>query len=133
MLPMVENAISGASLRPGDVITAKNGITTEITNTDAEGRLILADCLAAAVEVPTMSALTNPPDLIVDFATLTGAARTALGTDVPALFSNKMTEGRKLEALSQRINDPLWMLPLYLPMKKSMKSNVADLVNSVEG
>jgi leucyl aminopeptidase len=85
LLPIAENAINGNALRPGDVIRARNGKTTEITNTDAEGRLILADALSAATENPA-----KRPDLVVDFATLTGAARVALGSELPALFSNNL-------------------------------------------
>ena len=85
LLPIAENSISGGALRPGDVIRARNGKTTEITNTDAEGRLILADALVRATED-----MADRPALVVDFATLTGAARVALGNDLPALFSNNM-------------------------------------------
>ena len=83
LLPIAENSISGSALRPGDVIRARNGKSTEITNTDAEGRLILADALVRATEDSN-----DRPNLVVDFATLTGAARVALGNDLPALFSN---------------------------------------------
>ena len=127
LLPCVENSISGVALRPGDVIQARNGLTTEITNTDAEGRLILADCLVAACE--------GAPALVVDFATLTGAARVALGTELPALFSNNHTELMRLFDLSQspEVADPMWPLPLWGAYKPALKSTVADLVNAAEG
>lgn len=126
LLPIAENSISGIALRPGDVIKARNGKTTEITNTDAEGRLILADALSAAVEGPM-------PALIVDFATLTGAARVALGAELPAIFSNNMEELHKLWNISTSINDPVWPLPLHEPMRANLKSSIADLVNAAEG
>lgn len=124
LLPIVENAISNSAIRPGDVIRARNGKTTEITNTDAEGRLILADALSASVESPYQ------PKLIVDFATLTGAARVALGNDLPALFSNNQDEMIKLWKISQDIDDPMWMMPLYEPMRSNLKSSIADFVNA---
>jgi leucyl aminopeptidase len=127
LLPIVENSISGEALRPGDVIRARNGKTTEITNTDAEGRLILADALAAAVEAP------HRPDVVIDFATLTGAARVALGSDLPAVFSNNLTALERLWRLSSEINDPVWMMPLHEPMRANLKSSIADLVNAAEG
>ena len=124
LLPIVENSIDSNALRPGDVITARNGKTTEITNTDAEGRLILADALVAATE--------GNPSLIIDFATLTGAARVALGYELPALFSNNRTELVKLWELSETVHDPLWLLPIHEPYKVHLKSNVADLINTAE-
>lgn len=123
--PIVENSISGIALRPGDVITARNGVTTEITNTDAEGRLILADAIVAAME--------SSPNVLIDFATLTGAARVALGNDLPALFSNDNNEMLKLWNISMEINDPMWIMPLWEPMRTRLKSNIADLVNAAEG
>lgn len=125
LLPIVENSISGVALRPGDVIRARNGKTTEITNTDAEGRLILADALCAAVE--------ESPDLIVDFATLTGAARVALGNDLPALFSNNQDAMMKLWNISMEINDPTWIMPLWEPMRGNLKSTIADYINAGDG
>ena len=131
LLPCVENSISGGALRPGDVIRARNNLTTEIHNTDAEGRLILADCLVAACEEGDGGL----PALVVDFATLTGAARVALGTELPALFCNNHTELLRLFELSQsdEVNDPVWPLPLWQPYKTALKSSVADLVNAAEG
>ncbi len=106
----------------------RNGITTEITNTDAEGRLILADALSAAAQD-----LGSSPSVVVDFATLTGAARVALGNEIPALFSNDTKERAKLWEISGEINDELWPLPLAENYRPSLKSNIADIVNSVEG
>lgn len=128
LLPCVENSISGSALRPGDVIRARNNLTTEITNTDAEGRLVLADCLVAACEG-------EKPALLVDFATLTGAARVALGSELPALFCNKQTELMAISAMSQSddIKDPMWPMPLWDSYKTALKSSVADLVNAGEG
>jgi len=123
--PIVENSISGVALRPGDIITARNGLTTEITNTDAEGRLILADAIVAALE--------SKPKVLIDFATLTGAARVALGNDLPALFSNNKTEMIKLWNISHEVNDPMWPMPLWEPMRSKLKSSVADLVNAADG
>lgn len=127
LLAIAENSISGTALRPGDVIKARNGKTTEITNTDAEGRLILADALVAAMES------TPAPRLVVDFATLTGAARVALGNDLPALFSNDEEAMMRLWRVSSEINDPMWMMPLWEPMRAGLKSSVADLVNAADG
>ena len=125
IIPIAENSISGVALRPRDVIKARNGKTTEITNTDAEGRLILADALVLAME--------TDPKLVVDFATLTGAARVALGNDLPALFSNNKTEMLKLWDISMEINDPMWIMPLWEPMRANLKSSIADLVNAADG
>ena len=142
LLPCVENSISGVALRPGDVIAARNGITTEISNTDAEGRLILADCLVAACEGVANGEgeqadqnSSTMPALVIDFATLTGAARVALGTELPALFSNNHTELMKFFELSQSpdVQDPIWPMPLYAPYKSMLKSNIADMVNAADG
>uniref|UniRef100_A0A7S4DAN7 Cytosol aminopeptidase domain-containing protein n=2 Tax=Heterosigma akashiwo TaxID=2829 RepID=A0A7S4DAN7_HETAK len=122
----VENAISGNAFRPGDVLTARNGKTTEITNTDAEGRLVLADALVAACEARDG----RGPDLLVDCATLTGAARVALGTDCPAMFCNDDAIAQKLQAISWAEEDKLWRLPLLQDMKKQIVSKVADLRNT---
>ena len=121
-LPLVENSISSNAIRPGDVITTRKGLSIEITNTDAEGRLILADALTRACE--------DPPDCLIDFATLTGAARVAIGPDVPALFSNQVAAAQQLQRIGQRIGDPVWQLPLHIPYKKMLDSNIADLNNS---
>jgi leucyl aminopeptidase len=119
IIPCVENAISGSAFRPGDVLTSRSGRTVEIGNTDAEGRLILADALTLAGE--------EEPDLIVDMATLTGAARVALGTDIPGLFSNDDGFAAGLQATSMTEADPLWHMPLWQPYKKSLESKIADI------
>jgi len=125
LIPAVDNAISGDAFRPGDVITTRSGKTVEIDNTDAEGRLVLCDALSLACE--------SAPDLIIDFATLTGAARVALGTEVPALFSNNLTLGREIHDQSVESEELIWQLPLHTPYFNSLKSNVADMVNSAGG
>ena len=122
IIPAVENSVSGTSFRPGDVFTSRKGTTVENTNTDAEGRLILADALTLASE--------EKPDLIVDFATLTGSARAALGPDIPAMFSNHDSTGKKLQKASESAEDPLWQMPLWQPYRKHIESNVAELHNS---
>ncbi len=121
-IPAVENAVSASAYRPGDVITMRNGLTVEIDNTDAEGRLVLADALTKACE--------NKPDLLIDFATLTGAARIAVGTDITAMFSNNNTLAKAVMAHSEPMRDPVWQLPLYQPYTKLFDSNIADLANS---
>jgi len=122
LIPAVENAVSGAAYRPGDIVRSRNGLTVEIDNTDAEGRLILADALAKAVE--------GEPELIVDFATLTGAARIALGPDLPATFANRDDLAGELEAAARDVEDPLWRMPLWDPYDEMLKSDIADLANS---
>ena len=104
LIPAVENSIAGGSFRPRDIYTSRKGISVEIGNTDAEGRLILADALALADE--------DKPDLIADFATLTGAARVALGPDVPAFFTDDDALASDLMNCAAGENDPLWRLPL---------------------
>ena len=122
LIPAVENAVSGAAYRPGDIIKSRKGLFVEIDNTDAEGRLILADALAKAVE--------DKPELIVDFATLTGAARIALGPDLPAMFANRDDLAAELEVAAREIDDPLWRMPLWGPYDDLLKSDVADLANA---
>lgn len=122
LVPAVENAVSGNALRPGDVISSRNGLTIEIDNTDAEGRLILCDALAESVA--------EKPDLMLDFATLTGAARIALGTDLPALFSNSEEVATGLLSAAERVGDPVWRLPLYKPYRNLIESKFADIANS---
>jgi leucyl aminopeptidase len=122
LIPAVENAVSGAADRPGDIVRSRKGLTVEIDNTDAEGRLILADALAKAVE--------GEPELIVDFATLTGAARIALGPDLPATFANRDDLAAELEAAARDVEDPLWRMPLWDPYDEMLKSDIADLANS---
>ena len=125
LVPAVENAISADAFRPGDVLISRNGVSVEIGNTDAEGRLILGDALARAGE--------ENPELIIDFATLTGAARVALGPDLPALFANDDALADDLLACGTGQDDPLWRLPLWKPYDDMLKSDVADLSNSGEG
>lgn len=125
MLPIVENAVSGAAMRPGDVFKSRKGLTVEIDNTDAEGRLILADALARASE--------DDPDLILDFATLTGAARTALGPDLPPLFTDDDQLADDLAAAARAVSDPLWRLPLWPAYDADMDSPIADLKNTGDG
>lgn len=124
VVPAVENAVSGNALRPGDVIRTRKGLTVEIDNTDAEGRLILCDALAEGGR--------EKPDLMLDFATLTGAARTALGTDIPALFcpDDELASGLLMNAAREQ--DPLWRLPLYQPYRALLESKIADLVNATD-
>jgi leucyl aminopeptidase len=122
VIPAVENAVSGASYRPGDIFKSRKGLFVEIDNTDAEGRLILADALAKASE--------GKPELIVDFATLTGAARVALGPDLPATFVNRDDLAAEIEAAAGDAEDPLWRMPLWDPYDEQLKSDVADLSNT---
>lgn len=122
LVPTVENAISGDAYRPGDVLISRSGKSIEIDNTDAEGRLILCDALTKAIE--------DEPELLLDFATLTGAARVALGTEVPAFFSNDKTVAEELAQVSEQVNDLVWQLPLHTPYRHMLNSDTADIVNS---
>jgi len=124
LIPAVENAIAGSSFRPRDIYTSRKGISVEIGNTDAEGRLILADALALADE--------DKPELIADFATLTGAARVALGPDVPPFFTDDDGLADELMKCAAAENDPLWRLPLWRPYEAMLESKVAD-INNVGG
>jgi leucyl aminopeptidase len=125
LVPAVENAIAGNAFRPGDVLRTRLGLTVENTNTDAEGRLILGDALAKAAEAS--------PDLILDFATLTGAARVALGPDLPPLFANDDSLAAEFLAAAEAVHDPLWRLPLWDGYEDMLKSDVADMVNAPDG
>ncbi len=107
LIPAVENSIDGSAFRPGDVLISRKGITVEIGNTDAEGRLILADALALADE--------EKPDLLIDMATLTGAARVALGPDLPPFYTDDEGLAAEISAAAKAENDPLWRLPLWRP------------------
>lgn len=122
LVPAVENAVAGNAMRPGEVITTRAGLTVEVDNTDAEGRLVLCDALTYACE--------QKPDLIVDFATLTGAARVALGPDLPALFSNRDDLASAVLTAGRSHADPLWQLPLWQPYRKMLDSYLADFTNS---
>ena len=124
ILPIVENAIASASFRPGDIIKSRKGLTVEIGNTDAEGRLILADALTLAGE--------EPADLICDFATLTGAARVALGPDLPPLFTEDDALADMLMAHGRAVRDPVWRLPLWHPYDSMLDGKISD-VNNVGG
>jgi leucyl aminopeptidase len=122
LVPAVENAVAGNALRPGDVVKSRQGLYVEIDNTDAEGRLILADALAKAAEAK--------PELIVDFATLTGAARVALGPDLPALFSTEDAFADELLGAGKEIGDPAWRMPIWDAYDDMLKSDIADLANA---
>lgn len=122
IIPAVENAVAGNAFRPGDVFTSRKGTTVENTNTDAEGRLILADALTLASE--------ENPDLIIDYATLTGSARAALGPDIPAMFSSEEKTGAALQSLSFAAEDPVWRMPLWAGYKDTIKASTGELHNS---
>lgn len=117
-----ENAIAGDAFRPGDILQSRKGLTVEIDNTDAEGRLVLADALTRASE--------DQPDLLIDFATLTGAARVALGPDLAPLYTDDEQLAADILAASEEVGDPVWRMPLWEPYLSYMQSPVADLVNS---
>ena len=125
LVPAVENAISGNAFRPGDVLPSRKGITVEIGNTDAEGRLILGDALALGDE--------EKPDLLVDMATLTGAARVALGPDLPPFYTDDNALADDLTAAAERTADPLWRMPLWQPYQKMLSSKVADINHITSG
>ena len=120
-IPAVENAIANNAYRPGDVIISRSGKSVEIDNTDAEGRLVLADAITDICE--------QKPDLLVDFATLTGAARVALGTEVGVFFSKKDSTAHDLYASARAVEDDIWRLPIHKEYKHQLKSTIADLVN----
>ena len=122
LVPAVENSVAANAYRPGEVITTRAGLSIEVDNTDAEGRLILCDALAYATE--------HKPELILDFATLTGAARVALGPDLPALFTHTDALADGLLAAAQYVGDPLWRMPLWRPYLTLLESHVADLANA---
>jgi leucyl aminopeptidase len=124
LVPAVENAISGSAFRPGDILPSRKGIRVEIGNTDAEGRLILADALALADE--------EEPALLVDFATLTGAARTALGPELPPFYTHDETLAVDIARIGAAVNDPVWRLPLWAPYESMLESKVAQ-INHVGG
>ncbi len=119
LVPAVENSVAGNAYRPSDVIVMRNGLTVEVGNTDAEGRLVLADALAEAA--------VNKPAMIIDFATLTGAARTAVGTEISALFCNDDKMANALLQAGHDMEDPLWRMPLHAGYRKMLDSSIADL------
>ncbi|NQY40117.1 MAG: leucyl aminopeptidase family protein [Henriciella sp.] len=124
-VPAVENAIAGDAFRPGDVLSSRKGLSVEIDNTDAEGRLILGDALTRACE--------EDPDLLIDFATLTGAARVALGPDLAPYYTDDEALAGEIAGGSDASGDPAWRMPLWAPYKSMLKSPIADLVNSAAG
>ena len=124
LIPAVENSVSSASYRPGDVLHSRKGLKVEIDNTDAEGRLVLGDALAKAGE--------DEPELIIDFATLTGAARVALGPDLPAIFANDDALAASLEDAARTVTDPIWRMPLWDGYDEMLKSDLADLSNAAD-
>lgn len=125
LIPAVENSIAGNAYRPGDVIPTRKGLSVEIGNTDAEGRVILSDALTYACE--------SQPDLVIDMATLTGAARVALGADLPPVFSNREEVARDIQKAGDEVEDPLWTMPLYQPYRKLIESPIADINNAGKG
>ncbi|BCJ92026.1 aminopeptidase [Terrihabitans soli] len=125
LIPAVENSVSGTSFRPGDVYRSRKGISVEIGNTDAEGRLVLADALALADE--------EAPDLLIDLATLTGAARVALGPELPPLFTDDDTLANDLMRIGFAENDPVWRLPLWQRYDRLLDSKIADMNNVASG
>jgi leucyl aminopeptidase len=124
LIPAVENAISGGAYRPGDVLASRKGLTVEIDNTDAEGRLVLGDAITKAVE--------SEPALVIDFATLTGAARIALGPELPALFANDDSLADDLRQAAAAAHDPLWRMPLWDNYDDMLKSDIADVANGAD-
>lgn len=122
LIPAVENMVSGNSYKPGDIIKTYKGVTVEVTDTDAEGRLILADALTIAAQ--------DKPDLLIDFATLTAAANIALGSDIAALFTENDEIANKIIELSNQENDPICRLPLYHPYRELLDSDIADIRNA---
>jgi leucyl aminopeptidase len=122
LIPAVENSVSGNAYRPGDVIETRKGLSVEIGNTDAEGRVVLSDALAFACE--------QKPELVIDFATLTGAARVAMGAELTPLFSNHIDVARAIQDAGDEVEDPMWTMPLYQPYRKLIESPIADLNNT---
>jgi leucyl aminopeptidase len=125
LLPVVENAIAGDAMRPGDVLASRKGLTIEVGNTDAEGRLILADALARAAELS--------PDLTIDLATLTGAARAALGPELPPFYTDDDALAAAIEAGAKAASDPVWRMPLWAGYEPAIESDIADLRNDPDG
>jgi len=122
LIPAAENSVSGTAYRPSDVFPSRKGLTVEIGNTDAEGRLVLADALAEADS--------EAPDLLIDIATLTGAARVATGMELPPFFTDDETLAAELMRASAEVADPLWRLPLWRGYEATLSSSVADLTNA---
>ncbi|MBV7407580.1 M17 family metallopeptidase [Maritimibacter sp. DP1N21-5] len=125
LIPAVENAVSGEAFRPGDILTSRKGMTVEINNTDAEGRLVLADALALADE--------EKPDLVVSFATLTGAARVAVGPDLSPFYATDARDAAALRDAAPMVADPVWELPFWAPYETMIEPGIADLDNAPSG
>ncbi len=125
LIPAVENSVAGNAFRPGDILTSRKGLTVEINNTDAEGRLVLADALALADE--------DDPDLIVSMATLTGAARVAVGPDLSPFYTDHGAHADALEAGAAKAQDPVWRMPFHAPYEKMIEPGIADLDNAPSG
>ena len=125
LIPAVENSVSAAAFRPGDILTARNGLTVEINNTDAEGRLVLADALSLGAE--------EAPDLMVSMATLTGAARVAVGGDIAPYFTDDARFATALDAAAERVADPVWRMPFHAPYESMIEPGIADLDNAPSG
>jgi leucyl aminopeptidase len=125
LVPVAENAISGDAMRPGDVIASRKGLSIEVGNTDAEGRLILADALTRADELE--------PALTIDLATLTGAARAALGPQMPPFYTDDEGLAAAIATSAAAVSDPLWRLPLWQPYADALDSDIADIKNDADG
>ncbi|MGV0820522.1 leucyl aminopeptidase family protein [Martelella sp. AMO21009] len=125
IIPSVENAVAGNAFRPGDIYRSRKGLTVQIDNTDAEGRLILADALTYADE--------ELPDLLIDMATLTGAARVALGPDIAPFFATSDAFAETLASEGERLRDPVWRMPLFAGYEAKLKTGIADLTNAPSG
>ncbi|WP_243611442.1 leucyl aminopeptidase family protein [Shimia aestuarii] len=125
LIPAVENAVSGNAFRPGDILTSRKGLTVEINNTDAEGRLVLADALTLADE--------DDPDLLLSMATLTGAARVAVGPDLSPFYTDDDTLAAALSSVASEVSDPVWRMPFWEPYEKMIEPGIADLDNAPSG
>ncbi len=125
LIPAVENSVAGNAFRPGDILTARNGMTVEINNTDAEGRLVLADALALATEEPT--------DLLISMATLTGAARVAVGPDLAPFYTDSDADAETLSTAAQIVRDPVWRMPFHTAYETMIEPGIADLDNAPSG
>ncbi|MBM3605025.1 MAG: leucyl aminopeptidase family protein [Alphaproteobacteria bacterium] len=125
LIPAVENSVAGNAFRPGDVLASRKGLTVEINNTDAEGRLVLADAMAYAAE--------EGPDLMISLATLTGAARVALGPDVPPFYCDDDATATALQQAAMQVADPLWRMPFWDPYEPQIEPDIADLDNAPSG
>ncbi|NNL72743.1 MAG: leucyl aminopeptidase family protein, partial [Silicimonas sp.] len=125
LIPAVENSVSGAAFRPGDILTSRKGLTVEINNTDAEGRLVLADALSLADEAA--------PEMIVSMATLTGAARVAVGPDLAPFYADNDGDASALETAAAAVRDPVWRMPFWDPYEAMIEPGIADLDNAPKG